>query len=260
MIHLRRWLVLATHELNILRRDPSVPLLLLVVPLLGTLIFRRTFDRVLLTLGHASSNGSEQAIPGMAVTFGFFVVGMVGMSFFREHGIGTWDRLRLSSATTVDILIGRLLPYWLLSLAQLGLLLVVGVVVFGMEVEGSWVGIGLVTVAFSLSLVAFGMAGTALLHSSQQANALSTFGSITFSGLAGGLVPLATLPAALRAIAPVSPSYWSMRGYRSLILDGTGIGGAVLPVVVLLSFVAGFSFLALLRFQVSAPKTSSWSA
>ena len=42
-------------------------------------------------------------------------------------------------------------------------------------------------------------------------------------------MPFNLLPAWARAIAPVTPTYWAMRGMRSVVLDGQGIGGVALP-------------------------------
>lgn len=73
--------------------------------------------------GYAHAGGAEQAVPGMTVMFSFFVIGVIGIQFYREQGWGTWDRLRIASGT-MEILIGKIAPGLLLLLAQL-------VVVFG---------------------------------------------------------------------------------------------------------------------------------
>jgi len=59
-----------------------------------------------------------------------------------------------------------------------------------------------------------------------------------------------------RAVAPATPSYWAMRGFRSVILDGDGIGDVVAPVVALLAFAAVFALIAAVRFRFDEVKSS----
>ena len=48
----------------------------------------------------------------------------------------------------------------------------------------------------------------------------------------GSFVPLDNLPAAVRAVAPLSPFYWGTRGFQDLLAGG-GLAGALGPVAVL---------------------------
>ena len=48
------------------------------------------------------------------------------VAFFREHGWGTWDRLRSSPATASEILFGKLLPSVGLGILQIGVVVAVG--------------------------------------------------------------------------------------------------------------------------------------
>ena len=44
-----------------------------------------------------------------------------------------------------------------------------------------------------------------------------------FGAIGGALVPLSVLPQWAKTIAPLTPTYWAMRGFRSVILDGAGL-------------------------------------
>ena len=95
-----------------------------------------------------------------------------------------------------------------------------------------------------------------LCRSVMQLNALATIGAFTLAGLGGALTPIASLPGWARAVAPAMPSYWAMRGFRSVILDGKGIGAVVLPVAVLLAFTAAFTAVTIARFRLDEAKIS----
>ena len=57
-------------------------------------------------------------MPGQAVANGFYIVGMTSFAFFAEYGWSTWDRLRSSQATSVEIIVGKAHPRLGLSVAQ----------------------------------------------------------------------------------------------------------------------------------------------
>jgi ABC-2 type transport system permease protein len=126
------------HEFRVLLTDPSTVIFVLLMPLMMVAIMKELFAAALQAQGYASANGSAFAIPAMAIAFAAFGVGYAGFSFFRDHGWGTWDRLRASPAGSVDILVGKIVPNVSVTVTQLLLLFVVGGPLFGMEVRGSW--------------------------------------------------------------------------------------------------------------------------
>jgi ABC-2 type transport system permease protein len=241
---------------RVLRRDLSPLMILLVMPLIFVPIFRATYRAVLVLAGAHGASGAEFAVPGAAVQFLFFLAPTVGFAFFREHAWGTWDRLRTSTATNADILTGKSLPMLALGAAQLVLVFGVGVLALDLHVDGSVLGVAAVSAALLLCVVAFGLAITAVAHTMQQVSALGYLGATLCNAIGGALVPVATLPAWLRAVAPITPQYWAMRGYNAMILRGDDFGAAMLPTLMLLGFAAAFVAVAVLRFRFDDAKVA----
>ena len=75
-------------------------------------------------------------------------------------------------------------------------------------------------------------------------------------GLGGAVTPIEFLPGWAQAVAPLSPAYWAMRGFRSVTIDGGSWNDVVLPLAVLAGFTAAFTAVALLRFDVEDSKVS----
>jgi ABC-2 type transport system permease protein len=69
-------------------------------------------------------------------------------------------------------------------------------------------------------------------------------------------VPMNVLPGWARAVAPVTPTYWAMRGLRSVILRGGGLAEVALPGGVLVAMAGGAAVIALLRFRFQDRKVS----
>src|SRR5437763_17171855 len=97
-------------ELRVLRSDPTPVIVLVAMPLVLMAFIKPAFRSALVTSGHPQANGAEQAVPGMAVLFAFFLIGFVSFAFFRDHGWTTWDRLRASRARPAEIMIGKVAP------------------------------------------------------------------------------------------------------------------------------------------------------
>jgi ABC-2 type transport system permease protein len=252
---LRRFGVIVAHESRIARRDPFSILVLLVFPIITTAFLKPAFRPALVEHGFAHANGAEQVVPGQAVMSAFFVVSLVTFSFFSEHGWATWDRIRASRATSLEIVAGKSVPRIVVAGLQLVVLLVAGVVVFDLHIAGSPLALAPLIVAFSFSLVLLGVCVTAVCRTAQQAGAFAYLGMVLFGAIGGAFVPIDVLPGWARAIAPVTPTYWAMRGMRSVILDGRGLGGTMLPSAVLLGMTALFALVALRRFRFDQQKT-----
>lgn len=246
----------ARHEARVLRQDPSPLVLLVAMPVLLIAFMHSAFRTMLVEEGFVGATGAEQAVPGMAVMFAFFLVGNVGFAFFREHGWGTWERLRAADVAPAAVVAGKVVVPLLSSLAQTSCLFALGVIVFDMRIAGSVAGLALVAFAFACCLVALGVCVVAVCRTIMQLNTLSNLGALVIAGLGGALMPVAALPGWARAIGPGVPSYWAMRGFQDAILTESTLLDALLPAGLLLGFAALFTAVALLRFRFEETKTT----
>jgi ABC-2 type transport system permease protein len=253
---MRRSLAILKNELRILRRDPSWLILIFVIPLILVGLMRGGLQFILALSGHPGASGADFSVPAEAVTFVFYLPGLIGLSFLREHGWGTWDRLRASGTSSSQILVGKVLPIVVLGLAQMVVVFGVGTSVYGLRIRGSALGVALIASTLVLTVVAMGLAITALVRTVQQLNAVSNIMPVALGALGGALMPLATLPAWVHRVAPATPQYWAMRGFDGLILDGGGFRSALLPAVMLLGFAATFATVATLGLRRTATRLS----
>ncbi|HMC52517.1 MAG TPA: ABC transporter permease [Acidimicrobiales bacterium] len=246
----------ARHELRLLRRDPVFLLTFTLMPLIVMAFIKPAFRYLIAAQLGPGANGAEQAVPGVAVMFSMFLVGNVGFGFFREYGWGTWERVRASWASPVEVMVGKVVVPMLQSALQLGILFGVGGLLFGLHVRGSIVALVLVAAAFCVCLISLGLALLAICRTIMQLNAFANLGAMAIAGIGGALTPASALPAWARAVAPLTPAYWAMRGFRQAILHGGGPLAATGPIAVLFAFSAGFLVLATWRFRFDDVKTS----
>lgn len=245
---------IARHELRVMAKDPSTVVFVVAMPLAMAALMKGLFRDALVGQGMTEATGAEFAVPGMAVAFAAFSVGYSGFAFFRDHGWGTWERLRASPATSVDILAGKVAPAVGLTLVQLGLLFVLGVPLLGLTVAGPAIALVPTVVVLALCLNAFGLAVTAMSRTSQQLNAIGSAGGFLLAILGGAFVPVDSMPAWAQSVAPWIPTYWAMRAFGDVILDGRGLGATVLPAIVMVGFTLAFVLVAASRFRFDEPK------
>lgn len=250
----RRSWALTRHELKALADDPGSLVFLLVMPLMMMGLMAPLFGLSLQAEGYPGANGAEQAVPGMAAMFVTFTGSFAGFTFFREHGWKTWDRLRASQATTSDVMVGKIVPTLLIAIAQLTALFLLGVVLFDLVITGSTVGLTMISFAYALSVLAFGMAITALSRTSLQLNTFVNLFAVLFAGLGGALVPLSVLPSWAQSAARFVPTYWAMEGLLDVILDGATTVEVLAPTAMLLLFTGIFVIIAATRFRFEETK------
>lgn len=249
---LGRIAAIARRDLKILRSDFLPVMLLIIMPFLLMPFLKPAFNVALDVEGLQGATGAEQVVPGMAVTFGFFLVGNVSLGFYREHGWNTWERLRASPAGTGEIMIGKMVTPLLQAVTQFVLLFGFGGLLMGLHVKGSPLALCAVGAAFALYLVTTGFAVTALCRTFMQANAVVNIGALLLAGFAGALVPYSLLPGWAQDISPVVPSYWAMQGYKNAIF---GEGATVVePILFLLGFSVLSALIASVRFRLDDTK------
>jgi ABC-2 type transport system permease protein len=231
-------------------------MVLIVFPLFLMAFLKPTFALALTAHGYTGANGAEQAVPGEAVVNGFYIVGMTSFAFFVEHGWNTWDRLRASEATSSEIIVGKALPFLAVSASQFLIVLAIGVPLFHLHSRGPFAALVPLIATFAICLVTLGVMITSLCRTVQQVSAFAFGGLILFGALGGALVPVAVLPGWAHAVAPATPTYWVMRGFGSVILDGHSFRAILLPCLILVGMSLAFAGVSLRRFRFTDAKVS----
>jgi ABC-2 type transport system permease protein len=246
---------IARHDLRVLKRDPAFLIIFTITPI-AFMAFNESAVGAALSVRfpNAQVNGAAYVVPAATVLFSGFLVGNVGFGVFREHGWGTWERLRASPLTPSELMIGKsLVPILTISI-QIAVLLASGFLLFDLEVRGSMVAFVLVAALLAVMNVALGFMLLSVCRSVIQLNAAATAGAMLIGGLGGALTPVEFLPGWAQAVAPFTPAYWAMKGFREVTIQNGGLADVAVPCGVLLGFIVAFSVIAAVRFQVEDTK------
>ena len=159
-------------------------------------------------------------VPSYLVTFAFFLVLTVGWLFVAERRQGTLQRLRAAPIASWQLLLGKLLPCYLLSLFQGFALLLGGRLLFGMSwgPEPLW----LIPLVASTSLAAMGLALliAASARTETQVAILGTLIVLMLSSLSGSLMgDRSLMPDSMQRISRFTPHAWALDAYRQLLTN-----------------------------------------
>jgi ABC-2 type transport system permease protein len=253
---MQRSLAILRFNLRLILTDPGPLVQTVATPLLLMAVMRSAQSVLLHAEGYPGANGAQQVVPGFTFMFAFFWVGSIGRMFFAEHGWGTWERLQTTPATRLEIMIGKLGPFFLLIVVQQILVFSVGAALFGLPLlHGRPFALIIVDVPLVLCVLALALALISLLGTLSQLEAIAQGVQMGFATLCGALIPLAALPRVVRDVAPVLPLYWPLHAARQILLAGKASSVALIAGAVLLGFAAVFGLIAASRFSFGQAKS-----
>jgi ABC-2 type transport system permease protein len=157
-------------------------------------------------------------VPSYTVMFAFFLVLTVGWLFVAERHQGTLKRLRAAPLSRTQMILGKMLPCFALSLFQGIFLLIAGKLVFGMGwgENPQW----LLAVVFTTSLAAMGLAllVASLARTETQVAIYGTLLVLVLAGISGCLMgDRELMPEVMQEVSLFTPQAWALMAYKQLL-------------------------------------------
>jgi ABC-2 type transport system permease protein len=195
---------------------------------------------------------------GLILTFIGTIVTSIGL--VRERENGTLEQLAVMPFRPVDVIIGKIAPYFLLASIDLVIITVVGILLFGVPFNGSLPVFALGAALFLFVVLGMGVLISTLSKTTGQAIQLAILTLLPQVLLSGMIFPLIAMPWAIRWIGYLMPlTYFTMIS-RGVFLRGTPFDAVAmwLPVLVLAVMAVVIFSLAVIRFRRDlAPRRSS---
>lgn len=177
-------------------------------------------------------------IPGLiAMILIVTAVITVALSFVREKEKGSMEQLNVSSLQSIELILGKTLPFVIIALVNAGLILLAGYIFFGVEVKGSYLLLLLTTLIFLTASTSLGIFISVLSDSQQVAFSAATFVSLLPSFILSGFVfPIDSMPWIIQLITNVTPAKFFIEILRGIILRGVGVSAFWDQIIYLLIF------------------------
>ncbi|MBT1689264.1 ABC transporter permease [Dawidia soli] len=196
--------------------------------------------------------GAPNYVPGvMALVLMLVCVMMTAVSIVREKETGTLEVLLVSPFRPVLVIVAKAVPYLILSLVNVGTILVLSTTVLHVPVQGNVLLLLAESILFITTCLALGIFISVQTSSQQVAMLISLMGmllpTILFSGF---MFPIENMPVPLQVIAHAVPAKWYYIIVKAIMIKGLGIAAVWKETLVLAGMTAGWLFISVKRFNI----------
>jgi ABC-2 type transport system permease protein len=194
-------------------------------------------------------NAFAHSFAGMGVQFLLFACIDLAVGMLLERQLGLWKRLRAAPLSRGLLLAGKATSGALIALLSLGATFGFGMIVFGIRVQGSWIGFVLVCVATAVMASSFGLLIAALGKTPPATRGVAMLAVLIMVMLGGAWVPAFVFPPWLQKATLAVPARWAVDGLDAATWRGVGLAGLLSTIGALFAFAALFGALAVARFR-----------
>jgi ABC-2 type transport system permease protein len=174
---------------------------------------------------------------------------LTATAIVRERERGTIEQLIVTPIRPLELIIGKLLPYVLLSFLNTFEVIALGHWWFGVPVRGDLVMIALLSGLFLLSSLGVGILASTMANTQQEAMLTVWMTLLPSIFLSGFFFPLEAMPQALQWVSYLTPLRYYLVIIRSLMLKGVGAGAFTHEIIALAVFGIVIMGIAALRFR-----------
>lgn len=208
-------------------------------------ITRGFSSKILMDINHRSGVPilkSEFVIPKIRVwynpellTRNYMVPGIVGLllmiitliltslAIVKEREIGTLEQIVVTPIKSIQLVLGKLIPFALLGFIAVAIVLAAMRLIFAIEIQGSIFYLFAATFIFILSTLGLGIFVSTVSRTQQQAMMIAIFlVMLPMVFLSGFAFPIANMPELLKDITYIIPLRYFMTIIRGVILKGVG--------------------------------------
>ena len=189
-------------------------------------------------------------VPGLiGVILTMTMVLFTGVAIVRERERGNMEMLIATPLSRSELMVGKVLPYAVIGLVQTTVVLLLGLWLFDVPVQGSLLDVYLASVLLIFANLTLGLLISTKAASQFQAMQMTFFVFLPSILLSGFMFPFAGMPRVIQWIAEVLPLTHFLRLIRGIMLRGAGLFELWPDVLALVAFTAVMMTLAINRFR-----------
>jgi ABC-2 type transport system permease protein len=202
------------------------------------------------TLYNPEKRTAVQIVPALiGVILSMTMVLFTSGAIVRERERGNLELLIATPLSSLELMVGKLLPYMVIGLIQTSIILLVGLALFNVPVVGHLLDLYAAALLFILSTLGLGLFVSTLAQTQFQAFQLAFVTLLPSILLSGFMFPFEGMPTVVQWIAQVLPLT-----HFNVIIRGVMLRGADLPelwpqIVKLVVFLAVMLLIAVARFK-----------
>ena len=190
-------------------------------------------------------------VPGLIAIIMMVIAALLtSLTIVRERETGTMEQLISTPIKPNELILGKLIPYFVLGYSDLVMVYLMGRYVFEVPFRGSLLLMFFVSGIFLVGALSLGFLISVVAKTQYFATQLAMLGTFLPSFLLAGFVfPIADMPRLLQAITFIVPARHLIPVLRGIFLKGAGIEAIIFPVLMLVIFGAAATFLAMTKLE-----------
>ena len=163
-------------------------------------------------------------VPGILVLL-ITVISLLlsGMNIVREKEIGTIEQINVTPIKKYQFIIGKLLPFLFIALAELAIGLTIGKILFAIPMVGSLGLVFGVAAIYIACILGLGLLISTITYTQQQSMFVSFFAMIVFILMSGLFTAVENMPHWARVMDLFNPVAHFIRVMRMVLLKGSGL-------------------------------------
>ncbi|HEX6912094.1 MAG TPA: ABC transporter permease [Longimicrobium sp.] len=186
---------------------------------------------------NAELSYTHYMVPGILVVLVTMIATAIGaMNIVREKEIGTLEQMNVTPVTKAQLIASKLLPFWIIALADLVLGLALARFVFGVPMRGSLLLVFGAAVIYLAAALGIGLWVSTVAETQQQAMFLSFAINMVYLLMSGLFTPVQSMPRWAQWIAEASPVKHFIVIMRSVLVKGADLTAIQVPLLVLAAY------------------------
>ena len=159
---------------------------------------------------------------------------MTSITLSREKETGSWRMLAITPVKQLTMVVAKIIPYMLISLICTIIVILLGIFMFKMPMEGSIALLTLVCILFMFTACALGILISVYTQSQQVAMILCMLGLFLPALLLSGFIfPIENMPYVIQILSHIIPTKWFIIALKDIMIKGAGLVTVWLPVSIL---------------------------
>lgn len=149
---------------------------------------------------------------------------MTSISIVREKEMGTMELLLVSPIKSLFVILAKAVPYFVLSLVNLGTILLLSVYLLHVPVAGSLPGLIGLSLLFIFVSLALGLLISSITRTQVAAMLISGLVLMMPTMLLSGMIfPIESMPIPLQLLSNLLPARWYIEAVRKLMIEGVAL-------------------------------------
>lgn len=210
----------------------------------------RMYRTVTLSAFNPSINTAFHIVPAlMGVVLTMTMVIITALAITREFERGTMEMLLSTPLQPLEVMLGKIIPYILVGYVQVGLILILGKLLFAITMKGSLILLLLMCLPFISANLAMGLTFSTLAKNQLQATQSAMFFFLPSILLSGFMFPFQGMPLWAQYLGNCLPLTHFLIIVRGIIMRGNGWTDIYPEMIYILIFMIIVMAIALRRYR-----------